>query len=73
MSLSSLINHLFLKKNKFWIKKSRTTLIEHAAFFGSLQIIKQLYLNNVHLTPYLNTIEIAIEQIGIVAYCLKQY
>lgn len=39
--------------NSYLIEKKTQTLIEYAAFFGSIQIIKYLHFNNVELDPSL--------------------
>ena len=52
ISLNSKINFSFFETNSYLINKS-TTLIEYAAFFGSIQIFQYLRLNNVQLTPSL--------------------
>ena len=51
-SLISTIKPSIYEANPLLIKKT-PTLIEYAAFFGSVQIFKYLYLNEVELTPSL--------------------
>ena len=53
ISLSSKINYSIYETNPFLIKNEKTTLIEYAAFFGSIQIFQYLRLNNVDLNPSL--------------------
>ena len=50
--LKSSINPSIYETNVFLLK-SKPTLIEYAAFFGSIQIFKYLYLNGVNLTSSL--------------------
>ena len=50
--LDSKIGSSYFETNSFLLKKN-PTLIEYAAFFGSIQIFRYLYLNNVELTPSL--------------------
>lgn len=50
--LESYIKHSFYETHAFLLKK-RVTLIEYAAFFGSIQIYQFLRLNNVSLNPTL--------------------
>ena len=45
-------NISIFETNPFLIKR-KASLIEYAAFFGSIQIFKYLQLNNVELTPSL--------------------
>ena len=55
-SLSSEINQSIYETNNFilkMMKKSKITLIEYAAFYGSFQIFQYLKLNNVDLKPSL--------------------
>ena len=52
-SLKSTINISKYETNSFLLKNKKTTLIEYAAFFGSIQIFKYLYKNEVKLTPSL--------------------
>ena len=52
-SLSANINSSIYETNSFLIKNEPTTLIEYSAFFGSIQIFKYLYLNQVKLTSSL--------------------
>ena len=49
-SLTSRINDSIFETNSFLLKSKNTTLIEYASFFGSIQIFKYLYMNNVELT-----------------------
>ena len=49
-SLNSEIGASIFETNNLLLKK-KTTLIEYSAFYGSIQIFKYLYLNNVELTP----------------------
>ena len=51
--LKSTIDISKYETNSFLLKKKETTLIEYAAFFGSIQIFKYLYKNEVELTPSL--------------------
>ena len=51
--LSSQIKTSIFETNLFLLKHKETTLIEYAAFFGSIQIIQYLKLNNVELKPSL--------------------
>ena len=46
------INNSIFETNQFLMKK-KVTLIEYAAFFGSIQIFKYLIMNGVDLTPSL--------------------
>ena len=52
LSLFSTIKSSIFETNSFLIDKE-PTLIEYSAFFGSAQIFKYLYLNQVELTPSL--------------------
>ena len=52
-NLNSSIKSSIYETNSFLIKNSETTLIEYAAFFGSIQIFKYLINNKVELTPKL--------------------
>ena len=52
ISLSSKINTSTYETNPFLFKKT-PSLIEYAAFFGSIDIFKYLVINNVDLTPSL--------------------
>lgn len=45
--LSSEIKHSIFETNKFLIKRENTSLIEYAAFYGSIEIFQYLLLNNV--------------------------
>lgn len=47
--LNSTINCSFYETNLF-VLKNKLTLIEYAAFFGSLQILKYLHLNRIEIT-----------------------
>ena len=51
--LNSYIKESIFETNDFLIKHKKTTLIEYAAFFGSTQIFKYLYKNEVELTSSL--------------------
>ena len=53
LSLSSVIKPSIFETNVFLLKKPKTTLIEYAAFFGSIQIFQYLKIRNVELTPSL--------------------
>ena len=53
ISLSSTINSSIFETNSFLLKNKKTTLIEYAAFFGSIQIFQYLRLNNVILSKRL--------------------
>ena len=50
--LSMTIEESIFETNLFLLKNN-PTLIEYAAFFGSIQIFKYLFLNKVALTPFL--------------------
>ena len=52
-SLNSIIKKSIFETNYFLIKHPKTTLIEYAAFFGSTQVFKYLYKNDVELTSSL--------------------
>ena len=52
-SLTSQVKYSIFETNHFLIENKNTTLIEYAAFFGSLQIIRYIQMNNVELTPSL--------------------
>ena len=52
ISLTKPIEKSLFETNSFLIK-NETTLIEYAAFFGSIQIFQYLQLNGVNLTPSL--------------------
>ena len=49
----SKITFSIFETNLFLLKNVETSLIEYAAFFGSIQIFQFLRLNNVELTPSL--------------------
>ena len=49
-SLTSKINYSIFETNSFLLKNKKMTLIEYASFFGSIQILKYLFLNKVDLT-----------------------
>ncbi|KAK8842426.1 hypothetical protein M9Y10_026009 [Tritrichomonas musculus] len=51
--LKSKIKHSIFETNSFLNKKDEVTLIEYAAFYGSLQIFNYLRMNEVELTPSL--------------------
>ena len=51
-NLNSLIKTSIFETNSFLLKKV-PTLIEYAAFYGSVQILKYLFLNNVSISPSL--------------------
>ena len=53
ISLDSQIKESIFETNQFLIENKNTTLIEYAAFFGSIQIFQYLRLNDVELTPSL--------------------
>ncbi|KAK8899074.1 hypothetical protein M9Y10_001373 [Tritrichomonas musculus] len=53
LNLNSQIKKSFFETNSFLLKNSKTSLIEYASFFGSIQIFQFLKLNNVELTPSL--------------------
>ena len=46
LSLSSKIMPSIYETNHFLLKKDKVTLIEYAAFFGAVQIVKYLMINN---------------------------
>ena len=52
-SLNMSINTSIYETNSILLQEKKTTLIEYAAFFGSIQIFKYLYKNEVKLTPSL--------------------
>ena len=52
-SLNTYVEESIYETNSFLLKQDKTTLIEYSAFFGSIQIFKYLYKNNVKLTPSL--------------------
>ena len=47
------IKHSIFETNAFLIENGEQTLIEYAAFYGSIQIFQYLKMNNVNLTPSL--------------------
>ena len=49
--LKSEINSSYYETNSFLLKNSKITLIEYAAFFGSIQIFQYLFKNGVELAP----------------------
>ena len=51
--LTSTIIPSIFETNSLLIKRESTSMIEYAAFFGSIQIFKYLQLNNVRLEPSL--------------------
>ena len=51
--LSSNIKTSIFETNRFLLKSQQYNLIEYAAFFGSMQIIKYLFMNKVKLTSYI--------------------
>ena len=53
MSLLDDIQTSIFETNSFLIEREKTTLIEYAAFFGSIQIFQYLCINNVPLTSSL--------------------
>ncbi|KAK8837042.1 hypothetical protein M9Y10_037088 [Tritrichomonas musculus] len=53
LKLTSQINSSIYETNSFLLKNPKTSLIEYAAFFGSIQIFQFLKLNNVELKPSL--------------------
>ncbi|KAK8837403.1 hypothetical protein M9Y10_036837 [Tritrichomonas musculus] len=53
ISLSSKVNPSIFETNWFLIKIEKTSLIEYAAFYGSVEIFKYLKYNNVELKPSL--------------------
>ena len=53
INLSSEIKPSFFETNLFLIKNNKTSLIEYAAFFGSIQIFNYLISNNAELSPSL--------------------
>ena len=52
IQFSSEINHSIFETNHFLLKRN-TSLIEYAAFFGSIQIFQYLQLNNSEMTSHL--------------------
>ena len=52
-SLNSRIENSLYETNSFLLKRNETTLIEYAAFFGSIQIFQYLRQNDVDLKPSL--------------------
>ena len=52
-SPNSIINPSIYETNNFLLKNEKITLIEYAAFFGSIQIFNYLRLNKAELTPSL--------------------
>lgn len=52
-SLQNFIKATYYETNNFLLKRNKVTLIEYAAFFGSSQIFKYLYQNEVELTSSL--------------------
>ena len=52
ISLSSIIHQSIFETNPF-LRKRKTTLIEYASFFGSIQIFQYLRLNHIELEPSL--------------------
>ena len=52
-SLTSKINYSIFETNSMLLKYRETSLIEYAAFFGSIQIFQYLRINNVSLHPFL--------------------
>ena len=44
-SLENLVDKSIFETNDFLLKRNQTSLIQYAAFFGSNQIFKYLYLN----------------------------
>ena len=53
ISLSTKIKTSIYETNPFLIKNIEQSLIEYAAFFGSIQIFQYLLMNNINLTPSL--------------------
>ena len=53
ISLNSEINLSIFETNLFLLKNDKVTLIEYAAFYGSIQIFKYLQMNNVSLSASL--------------------
>lgn len=53
LSISGQIPTSIFETNHFLIKKPETTLIEYAAFFGSIQVFQYLRLNKIELMPSL--------------------
>ena len=54
----SIIQYSIFEKNQFLILNKNTSLIEYAAFFGSIQIFQYLRMNDVELSPSLWLYEI---------------
>ena len=48
---TSLIPHSFFETNSFLLENKNTSLIEYAAFYGSIQIFQYLNMNNAELKP----------------------
>ena len=53
LSLKTIIKPSIFETNLFIINSNKTSLIEYAAFFGSIQIFKYLQMNNVELNSSL--------------------
>ena len=53
LSIESEIQPSFFETNSFLLKQKKTTLIEYAAFFGSIQIFEYLCSQKVNLQPSL--------------------
>lgn len=53
ISLSSYIEPSLFESHSFLIQRQKVTLIEYAAFFGSIQIFQYLQINGVDLSPSL--------------------
>lgn len=53
LSLKSTIELSIFETNPLLLKKKKVTLIEYTAFYGSIQIFRYLYLNNVELSSSL--------------------
>ena len=48
-SIKTMIKHSIFETNSFLLKNKNVSLIEYAAFFGSIQIFQYLRLNNIEL------------------------
>ena len=53
ISTNAVISTSIFETNSFLLKNKNTTLIEYAAFYGSIQIFQYLQNNNAELTPSL--------------------
>ncbi|KAK8884645.1 hypothetical protein M9Y10_043763 [Tritrichomonas musculus] len=58
LSISSKIKKSIFETNPLLLKEEELPIIEYAAFFGSIQILRFLYLNGAKLNPFLWTFAI---------------